>query len=250
MRAPHALALAAGVTAGLVAALGACAGETFDAQVSQTSTVTVGNARVLRVEMPVLVDVSGSPLRRDVRLALTGVLTASTSSRAQAAVESLRVEVARPDADTTVVSLAGLPSGVRLDATAELQVPDALDLVVLAAPGARVVGMDGDVSLRTNGGVQVEGVRGSLEVSTAGGAIVATPLLQSTRLAIEATGAVIVRLPASPSGAFDVQGQSIVVRHPKLPQPLAGAMQYRQTVNGGLAEVVIQSTAASVTLDP
>jgi hypothetical protein len=85
----------------------ACEGQSFTADVSTTSTVTVGNATVLILAAPLVVEVEANPLRRDVFLELTGVVTASTASRAASLAEGLELVVTRPNERTMRVDVGG-----------------------------------------------------------------------------------------------------------------------------------------------
>jgi hypothetical protein len=79
---------------------------------------------------------------------------------------------------------------------------------------------------------------------------VETPLLQATKVDIEAVGAVVARLPEIPSATIDVSaGQPIQVKHPALPPIAPQATTYRAQVATGLATMKIRTTAGGVSLE-
>jgi hypothetical protein len=225
----------------------ACEGQSFTADVSTTSTVTVGNATVLILAAPLVVEVEANPLRRDVFLELTGVLTASTASRAASLAEGLELVVTRPNERTMRVDVGGLEDA-KLTGVLRAVVPEVLDLAVESA-GARVTGMKRLVELQSSGGVEVLESAGSLTAIAGGSAVIDTLALQGSQVVVKAAGNVSLRLPAVPSVtllAVSAASGQVVPQHPQLPALGASKTRYQVVANGGLAVVQVESTAGSV----
>ncbi len=230
-------------------ALGGCGGQQFTADVSRTSTVTLGNASLLTVSAPVVVDVVSSAVGRDVIVKLTAVVTASTSAVAEAVAASITLEATSPDDRTRHIAIDSEGEG-RIEGVLLLTVPENMELAV-SATGLRTRGMKRLVEARTSMGVEVYDAAGTVRIETGGGAIVDTLMLQSTEVIVQATGAVDLRLPAVPSVSLVAVsgGQSgVTVAHPALPTLPGKRSEYQAVVNGGLARAQLQSTAGGVTI--
>lgn len=243
----------AGLMTGLLTGpLSGCDGASFQASVSRTSTVTVGNARAVAIAVPVVVDVVASPVARDVVFTLQAVVTASTTEQANQAAEALELVVTSPNTDLERVELSPLEDGVRIQGVLTVRMPENLDLQVTSPGGARVRGMRRLVDLRTNGGAEVYEASGSVTVSTSGGAIIDSLMLQSTVVDVAATGNIELRLPAAPSvtlvASVAANVGAVTVEHPALPAAFGDRTMYRASVNGGLAQASLRSSAGGVTL--
>lgn len=230
-------------------ALAGCDGQQFRADVSRTSTVTLGNASLLTVSAPVVVDVVTSAVGREVIAELTAVVTASSADVAQEVADSITIEATSPDERTRHIAIGSSGEG-RIEGVLLLTVPESLELAV-SASGLRTQGTKRLVEARTSAGVEIYKASGSVRIETGGGVILDTLMLQSTEVVVKAAGAVILALPATPSVSLTAVsgGQSaITVTHPALPAIPSKRTEYQVTVNGGLARAQVQSTAGSVTI--
>lgn len=225
--------------------------ESFSRFVAQTSTVAVGNASVIRIVAPVLVDVAALRTGSDLNLTLKATLTASTASRAEALSDLVRVEVTTPSDGVRLVSIVGLGAEDRVTGTLEIAMPKALDVAIEAGPGGRVRAMEGDVQVVSNAGAEVYDATGSIVVTTGGGALIDSLMLQSTSVRVQASGPIELRLPPVPSvslSAASGASAAVVVTHPALPAVLGQKTQYQAVVNGGLATATLQSVSGNVSI--
>ena len=115
-----------------------------------------------------------------------------------------------------------------------VDVGGAIDAV--GATHTRITGATGSVRLRVDQGNAIA------EVAALPG--------NTVQLATN-SGDVQVILPARPSVAIAAQTGSgaILIRHPGLPRYPGGGLPYAANVNGGLAQVVLQTSAGNVVVD-
>lgn len=223
--------------AALASSVGCGEGHSGSADRTLTSTITAGGARLLTVQAPVALEVTGHPSRTTILAALDVTITASTATRARTVAEGLVIDAVAKDEQLEL--RVAIPSDAGISGTLKLTVPAYLDLGLRVAGTVMVGRVDGEIGVEAQSSVKITGAKRSVAVAaTAGNVLIDSDTPQSTVLdARTGSGDMELTLFERPSLDLEAsvtgQGQ-VVIAHPAFPQAI-NSSSYRAAVNGGLA---------------
>jgi len=252
----RALAFAIAAAGLLTLGLGAC-GEGYSSEYSfvRTATVTLGQQTNFVLEAPVQVLVTGQPRSTDLVYELRATVTASTTTVARALSEAVTLKT--EDTDSRGIRLvfegADLTDG-KISGFLRVWIPEDMDVSLVGRGGpVDVVDMAGALDLVGATHTRVTGATGPVRVRVdQGNAIAEVAALPGNTVELRTNaGDVQAILPPRPSVAIQAQtgNGAILVRHPGLPAYPGGDLPYGAVVNGGLAQVVLQTSVGNVVLD-
>ncbi|MCC7382309.1 MAG: hypothetical protein IT384_10790 [Deltaproteobacteria bacterium] len=233
-------------------ALGGCeGGDVSSFERTITSTVTLSTERAFRIDVPVPVEVTGSPLRTSIFADLTFVVTASTATKARTLAEGINLVVVRPSPDEAVITVDG-PLDVQIvGGLLKISAPPVLGVTIGSSGTVVVRGMERAIAASSAGSIKIQDAQQDVSATCRGGNILLDARLpQGTRLdASTGRGDIELRLVDRPSldlEAAAAQGE-IVIAHAAFPTPIS-ATSYHATVNGGLATARVLTQAGRIVI--
>lgn len=224
------------------------------AERSLTSTVTLRGETRLIVDSLIPIEIRGERRLDEIRVVIDATLTASTSTRANAAAEKLSFDEAHPDARTVTLSLAA-PEDALLTGTFRLEVPADMDVkAVERASTVFIEGMDGAIDVTSVSHVRVVEASKDVRVNVGrGNALVDATLTPGSTVDVRVrAGDVELRVPEALSAdieaTFATEG-AIITDHARLPPFFGTAGQpYRASVGGGLSIVRIATGTGRIVI--
>ena len=221
-------------------------GESFTETRSFTSTITIGNATRLQVDVLVPLVVLGER-RDDVVVELELSVTASASDVARRALDAWTL--GEGNEDRTAFVVVGPPADGLIGGSARVRAPRDIDLRVLQRNGTvGVADMERAIQIDAVGPVQVAAADDDLVIRVESGDVRADHQLRAgARVDIAvANGNVQVDLPVPLDANVDAAStQGVTSMHRDLPSRPAN-IPYRQTAGGGNASVVATTTGGGV----
>lgn len=239
---------ALGITA---MAAGACEqGEQFEASRSWTSTVTLGQQRILEIHAPVTLGIEGLPRTSELVLDMEAVATASSATVARQLVDNLDWTI---DDDGRRLRVTGdnfQPNQGTIQGVLIVRLPDDMDLEVFGLGGpVQIFDVEGDITV--NAATHTELVRTSGNATVRleqGNALIDSAVSPGSVIDVVVNaGDVQLTAPLTVSaqiGAVTNQGQ-IFIRHAGLPNPIQG-LPYQVTVGGGLSRVSLGTRRGNI----
>lgn len=232
----------------------ACSGTPAEkAERTLTSTVTLTLEDTLAIDTPVKLVLSGEPRLEEIYVTLNAVVTASTSTRAEAIANMLAINVERRD--RTVAIVIPQPMLATLSGELRLRVPADLKLDIIERnESVEVSGMNSDLRIASRSHVRVVNAKANVTVGVvSGNALVDVDLDPGANIEVSSnTGDVELAVPQAISAnliAMVMTNGTIVPNHPQLP-PYNGrpGQPYRVIVGDGLSAVALQTGVGNIVI--
>jgi hypothetical protein len=252
----------AGVKRSLIAAMlatpiaVACVeGPTQKAERTITSTITLGSEDLLAVDSAVTLVIEGERRSTEIYATLHAVVTASTSTRAEAIADTIEILVDQESDPRTVKISVPVPKDTVLQGQLELRVPADLRIEAIGrGDTVDVLGMDDDLRVASQSHVKITDAKQDVIVGVVrGNALIDVDLdLGSNIQVVCDAGDIELRVPLAISadlGALVKQSGTILPRHPQLP-PYRGqpGQPYRTRIGDGLSTVSLETSVGNIVI--